>query len=251
MKTARLAFLLATLLSLAAPAQAGEIVVSAAASLTSVFQALKTDFERSHPDTTVATNFGAQGFLVAQIERGAPSDVLVTADMATMDKAATMGLVVAETRKVFAGNRLLLLTRANAPSTPASLADLDNPSLQRIGLGNVETTAIGIYVKKVLMAEGLWERLQPKFIFGETVKQISAYLAQGDVEAAFLFVSEAILLGDKVIPAFILAGPEVFRYPAAVVAHSAHKKEAQAFIEFLGSERARRIIAASGHIPLP
>ena len=72
------ALLLASSVSLAA--QAGEITVSAAASLSNAFKDIAPLFEAAHPGSKVQLNFGASGALLAQIAKGAPADVFVSAD---------------------------------------------------------------------------------------------------------------------------------------------------------------------------
>ena len=51
---------------------AGEMTVSAAASLTNAFAELKTAFEKSHQGLTVHTNFAASNPLLKQMQEGAP-----------------------------------------------------------------------------------------------------------------------------------------------------------------------------------
>ncbi|AQW32690.1 hypothetical protein B0B51_23190 (plasmid) [blood disease bacterium A2-HR MARDI] len=67
-------------LGLCAQAQAAELVVSAAASLTNAFKTLAQSYEAQHPDTKIVLNFGASDVLMQQIARGAPADVFASAD---------------------------------------------------------------------------------------------------------------------------------------------------------------------------
>ena len=83
--------LIALTLALAAAwganASAGELVVSAAASLTNAFKDVAQGFEKEHPGTKVILNFGASDVLLQQIVKGAPADVFASADQKAMDKA--------------------------------------------------------------------------------------------------------------------------------------------------------------------
>ena len=69
-------------------AQAGDLHVSAAASLTNAFKEIGQSFEAQHPGTKVLLNFGASDALLQQIAKGAPVDVFASADQETMDQAA-------------------------------------------------------------------------------------------------------------------------------------------------------------------
>ena len=107
--------LLHTILSLvivlaSSPAVAGDLLVSAAASLTNAFQEMKEPFEKAHPGTTLVFNFAASGALLKQMEQGAPVDVFASADQETMDKAAQ--LIDEPTRVDFAGNALVMVVPA-------------------------------------------------------------------------------------------------------------------------------------------
>ena len=95
---------LAALLIGSAAAQAQELVVSAAASLTNAFQAVGQAFEQNTPGAKVIFNFAASGPLLAQIQQGAPVDVFASADQETMNKAATANLLATPTRVDFTAN---------------------------------------------------------------------------------------------------------------------------------------------------
>ena len=82
-----------------ATAQAEELFVSGAASLTNAFGEIKTLFEKAHPGVTVHTNFAASNPLLKQMQEGAPVDVFASADQETMDKAGKAGLIDPATRR--------------------------------------------------------------------------------------------------------------------------------------------------------
>ena len=71
-----------------ATAQAAELLVSGAASLTNAFNEMKDAFQKKYPDVKVNTNYAASNPLLKQMETGAPVDVFASADQMTMDKAA-------------------------------------------------------------------------------------------------------------------------------------------------------------------
>ena len=51
---------------------AGDLVVSAASSLTNAFKDIAQSYEAQHPGTKVLLNFGASGALLQQMAKGAP-----------------------------------------------------------------------------------------------------------------------------------------------------------------------------------
>src|SRR3954469_24208407 len=90
-------------------AQAADLVVSAAASLTNALTDIGKEFERSHPATKVIFNFGGSGQLLQQIAKGAPVDVFASADQETMDQAQSQGLIDTESRYNFVRNALIVV----------------------------------------------------------------------------------------------------------------------------------------------
>ncbi|MEP6875426.1 MAG: molybdate ABC transporter substrate-binding protein, partial [Burkholderiales bacterium] len=87
-------------------ANAADLTVSAAASLTNAFRELGPAFEAENPGTTVVFNFAASDALLAQIAKGAPADVFASADQEAMDRADAQKVLVAGTRRNFVSNSL-------------------------------------------------------------------------------------------------------------------------------------------------
>ena len=99
-------------------AQATDLTVSAAASLTNAFKDLAPIFESENPGTRVQLNFAASGALLQQIAKGAPVDVFASADQQTMDEAQKQGLVQQAARRNFVSNALVVRSRS-APRAAA------------------------------------------------------------------------------------------------------------------------------------
>jgi molybdate transport system substrate-binding protein len=228
------------------PAQAGEIIVSAAASLTDALTVIKKAYEKENPGTTIVTNFGASGTLLKQMEQGAPVDVFASADELTMDQAAAKKLIDPSTRVDFAANSLVLIVPIASKVHVSSPADLAGPEVARIALGNPDLVPVGRYTMEAFTTLGLAETLRPKFINGESVRQVLDYCARGEVEAAVVFATDAMVAGDKVRVAAVLAGHKPIDYPVAVVAASGNKGPAASFLRYLTSAAGQDILAGYG-----
>src|SRR5512146_2692279 len=70
----------------------GPLTVAAASSLEPAFGELAAAFRAAHPGASVVATFGATGTFVAQIENGAPFDVLLAADRDAPRRLAAGGL---------------------------------------------------------------------------------------------------------------------------------------------------------------
>ena len=223
-----------------------ELLVSAAASLTESFRELGKMFEAKNPGVKVSFNFAATGPLLQQIAQGAPADVFASADQESMDKAEKGKLLRPGSRVDFVANTLVLVAPANQPSALKGLADLKLHTVQRIAIGNPDSVPAGRYTKGALEKQGLWDALTPKYVMAISVKQALEYVQRGEVEAGFVYASDAVAAKDRVRVVAEIPTVTPIVYPMAVVAGSAHQKEALAFIRFLREKEAREVLVKYG-----
>lgn len=239
-----MAALAGTLLAL--PAQAAELTVSAAASLGNAFRELGPVFEAAHPGTRVRFNVGASGALLQQIAKGAPVDVFASADPQRMDEAQRQGLIAADARRDFATNTLVVIVPAASARVPAALADLAQPAYARVAIGLPASVPVGSYTQAALERAGLWAALQPRMIGAHHVRQALDYVARGEVDAGFVYATDAALMTDRVRVALTVPTPQRILYPVAPVAASAQPALARRFVDFLVSAPAQAVLAKHG-----
>src|SRR3954465_10348786 len=91
-----------------AAAHAAEVTVLAAASLTEAIGRIDADFERISGHKVKAA-FGGSSALAKQIEKGAPADLFISADVAWMDYVAKANLIDDGSRTDLLGNHLVLV----------------------------------------------------------------------------------------------------------------------------------------------
>lgn len=223
-----------------------ELIVSAAASLTNAFQEVARKFEEANPGVKVVPNFAASGPLLQQIEKGAPVDVFASADQKTMDQAGEKKLILPETRKDFVSNRLVLIVPQDSKLPIKSPRDLAMKEVTRVTMGNPETVPAGRYTQEALTNEGLWESLKPRYINAESVRQALDYVSRGEVDAGFVFSTDATIAKDKVRVVAVMDGHKPIQYPIAVVAGSEKKELAGRFIDFTLSPEGQQILAKYG-----
>lgn len=237
---------LAALLIGSAAAQAQELVVSAAASLTNAFQAVGQAFEQNTPGAKVIFNFAASGPLLAQIQQGAPVDVFASADQETMNKAATANLLATPTRVDFAANTLVLIVQSTAKETPKQLADLSGAMYRRVSTGTPATVPVGRYTTEAVEKAGLTAALQPKWIYGESVRQVLNYVARGEVDAGFVYRTDALIEPDKTRIALTVPTTTPVSYPIAQIATSKQPALAGKFIAYVVSAPGQSILQRFG-----
>ncbi len=224
---------------------AEELVVSAAASLVHAFKEVGFAFEKSQPDVKVLFNFAASVPLLQQIENGAPVDVFVSADQETMNVAERKQLVASSTRRNFASNQLVLV-RPKTGLPVNGLGDLRQERVRRIGIGNPASVPVGRYSREVLQTEGLWDAVQPRMIYADSVRQVLDYVARGEVDAGFVYATDAAIANEKVTVVTQIGTLRPVIYPIAVVSASKVPKIAQSFVAFVLAPEARAILNQFG-----
>jgi molybdate transport system substrate-binding protein len=245
---AALALLVVLLAGGVVSASAQELVVSVAISMKEVVEELGRRFTEQRSGVTLRYNFGASGELQKQIEAGAPVDVFISAATRQMDELERAGLVVPKTRRVFAGNALIAIVPTAAGLDVPGPSDLLDRRVQRIAVGNPKTVPAGQYAEESLRAVGLWERLRPKLVFGENVRQVLDYVSRGEVQVGIVYATDALTRAGRVRLAFPF--PEDTHrpivYPAAVVKGSRHPDLAGAFVDLLAGREGQLVIRRHG-----
>ncbi|WP_397475303.1 molybdate ABC transporter substrate-binding protein [Pusillimonas sp.] len=236
--------ILAVALLFSFQAVAAELTVSAAASLTNAFRELAPLYEAKHPDTKVQLNFAASGALLQQIAKGAPVDVFASADQDTMDRAHEQGLIQAKYRSDFVSNSLVVIVPVGGGSAPSSLKDV--AALERIAIGLPASVPVGRYTRNVLEKAQLWEAIEPKMIGAQNVRQALDYVARGEVDAGFVYATDAAIMPDKVKVAFTAPTEAPILYPIAPVVKSPNPDAAKRFVEFVHTDEAQAVLAKYG-----
>jgi molybdate transport system substrate-binding protein len=248
-----LALALAALLLGAPGLRAQEVTLSVAISLKDAIEELGRGFTGAHPGVVLRYNFGASGDLQKQIEAGAPVDVFLSAARRQMDELEKQSLIVATTRRAFARNVLTVVKPADSRLDLVKAVDLLEARVGKIAVGNPKSVPAGQYAEESLRKLDLWDRLQPKLVFAENVRQVLDYVARGEVDAGFVYTTDAATRAQGVKEAF-RPPDDTYRpviYPGAVVAASKQPALGRAFLDLLESPQGRTVLGRFGFEPPP
>ncbi len=223
-----------------------DLTVSAAASLTQAFQEIGFQFETQNPGTKVKFNFGASGALMQQIVNGAPVDVFASADTDTMDKAVAKGVVAAADVKVFTTNKLVVIVPLQSKITLQQLADLKKPDIKRIAMGTPASVPAGHYAQGSLEKAGIWNEVKDKVINTTNVRQALDYVSRDEVDAGFVYASDALLMTDKVKVSMQALTVNPIQYPIAKVISTTQNDMANKFTIFIQSSISQSILKKYG-----
>lgn len=228
------------------------LTVSAAADLTYAFGEIGKQFE-AETGNKVVFNFGSTGQLAQQIEQGAPVDLFAAANVSYVDDLEQKGLVLPETKQLYARGRITLWTRTDSPQQITKVEDLTRPEITRIAIANPDHAPYGVAAREAMQTAGVWEAVQPKLVLGENVRQTLQYAETGNVDAAIVALSLSV-------PAAASAGqpgrwtliPEDLHAPIdqalAVIRGTQHEAAARAFAAFVNGSQGRLIMRKYGFV---
>jgi len=252
----RFVFLVLVLASSTLPAQAEDLSVAVAANFTGALQKLAPLFKRAHGHNIVASP-GSSGQLYAQIEHGAPFDVLLSADRERPAQLEAAGLAVPGTRFTYARGKLVLWSKN--PGVPVEgKAALQRAEVQHIAIADPKAAPYGAAAERVLSALGLLEPLRAagKIVIGASIAQAYEFAATGHAELAF--VSKSQILGDDgrltgsawLVPEKLYGALD---QDAVLLAHSTKQAIGTLFLDWLHRDpQALGVLRAAGYeVPKP
>jgi len=234
---------------LAFPAQADEVQVAVAANFSAAAQRIAARFEK---DTghTVKLSFGATGKFYAQIEAGAPFDVLLAADQATPAKLAAEGKAVPATLHTYAIGKLVLWS-ADPALVDANGDVLRSGQWKHLSVADAKLAPYGQAARETLASLRLTDAVQPRVVTAENIGQALQFVQTGNAELGFVALGQVQPPDGSrpagsmwVVPANLYAP---IRQDAVVIAGTKVNQAATQFVDYLASDKAREVIKAYGY----
>jgi len=222
----------------------GELTIAAAADLAPAFEELGRKFQETR-NIKVVFSFGSTGLLAKQIENGAPMDLFAAANTEYVDQLEKQGLIVSDTKTIYARGRITLWTQKGSPIRIEKISDLTRPEVKRIAIANPDHAPYGMAAKEALERAGIWENVQPKLVYGENIRQTLQYAETGNVEVAIVALSLSLRSDGQ----WVLI-PEELHKPLdqalAVIKGTKNEREAREFAQFVMGSQGREIMRKYG-----
>ncbi len=235
-----------------APASAGSegggvIHVAAAASLEPVFSDLAAEFEREHPEYSVAApTFDGSALLATQIMAGAPVDVFLSADQRTMRQVEDGGLLDAPPLP-FATNALVIAVAPGNPLGIQSLGDLVEPD--EVGVLPI-VVMCAAEVPCGSSAQMLLDRDRVVLRAASEEQNVTAVLrkvAAGHADAGLVYRTDVRSAGDAADGVPITRADEAAtEYQVGVLGSARDARAARAFANFLLTNSAQALLRDHG-----
>ena len=226
-------------------AQADEITVAAAANLTDAFGEIGKRFT-ARTGVKVTNSFAATADLAKQIENGAPFDVFASADVEHVDELARKGLLAESPRGVYARGRLVLWTPQGGKASVERVEDLAGEGVSKIAMAKPDVAPYGRAAVESLKALGLWEKIEPKVVYSQTVAQAKQFATSGNADAAFIPRS-LVREGEGKATEVDAKLHAPIDQAIGVIRASKRQESARRFVEFLLSEEGQAVLKSFGY----
>lgn len=219
----------------------GELLVSAAASLTDAFADVEAAFEDANPDVDVVLNLGSSSSLREQILEGAPADVFASANTSNMDQVVEAGEVEGEP-EIFVRNLLQIAVPSGNPAGVTGLEDFGRDELL-IGLC-AEEVPCGDFAREALANAGVTPAIDTN---EPDVRALLTKVEAGELDAGITYVTDVSSTGGTVDGVDIPEDQNVVAsYPIAALTNAPNPDAAAAFVAFVLSDEGQAILAEYG-----
>lgn len=231
-----------------ASAQTSSLTVFAAASMKNALDEANAAYTQA-TGFQVVTSYASSSALMRQIERGAPADVFISADLEWMDYGVQKKVISETSRVNLLSNRLVLIAPKDSPVAAVQIMPgFDLAGLAgdgRIATGDVRAVPVGKYARAALEKLGAWAAAAPKLAMAENVRAALTLVARSEAPLGIVYATDA-----KVEPAVKVIGtfPEDLHppitYPVAMTITA--KPTASGYIDFLRSASAKAVFEHQG-----
>ncbi len=229
-------------------ASAAEVKVAVSANFAQTLKEISTVFEKDTGHKLAITQ-GSTGKLYAQISQGAPFEVFLSADDETPEKLVTEGKAINGTRFTYAIGRLALW------SPKPDLVDeggqvLKTDKFRFLAIANARVAPYGRAAVQVMQKLGVLASIEPRVVQGESITQTFQFVSTGNAQLGFVALSQISENGKiKSGSAWIVPENmhEQLRQDAVLLNPGKDSAAAAAVLNFLKSDKAKKIIAAHGY----
>ncbi|HEX5394572.1 MAG TPA: molybdate ABC transporter substrate-binding protein [Rhodocyclaceae bacterium] len=243
------ALLLGSLMLLASVAHAEKITIAAAADLKFAMDEIVAGFKKSNPSEEIDVIYGSSGKFHTQIEQGAPYDLFFSADIGFPRELVEKKLSASPVIPYAVGRIVLWSPLLDA--SRMTLESLLDPKIMRIAIANPKHAPYGKRAEEALRAAGLWDKVEPKLVYGENIAQTAQYVQTGNVQIGVIALSLAVNADLASKGGYYLI-PEKLHQPLEqgfiITKRAESNGLAKRFADYMGTKPVRTIMVRYGFV---
>jgi molybdate transport system substrate-binding protein len=227
-----------------------DVTVFAAASLKNALDEINLSWAAQKSGKVVVSYAGSSA-LARQIEKGAPANIFISADLEWMDYLAQRKLVNDASRVNLLRNELVMIAPAAAKISIELKPGLKLGDLlgnDRLSMADPDSVPAGKYGKAALESLGLWPQVSKKIIRADNVRTALNFVARGEAPLGIVYRTDAAAEDKvRVVAVFPENTHPSIVYPAALLT-TGKNAEAAAFFSYLKSNAASGIFRKHGFL---
>ncbi len=228
-----------------------KILIAAAANLNPVMDEICKGFEKAYPTIDVKVSYGSSGNFFAQIKQGAPFDIFFSADTTYPARLEEEGLAVKGEGKIYAFGSIVLWMPKNSALNPRKgLPVVLDQKVKKLAIANQRLAPYGMAAEEALRYYGLWEKVQDKLVFGESISQTAQFVQSGAADAGIIALSQAISPKMESDGDYWVISTESYNklgQAYVVLQRGKDKPGVRKFLEFVQGKKGEKILSQHGY----
>ncbi len=220
------------------------VKIAAAANLRYLLSEVEGIYEAKFKDVDLQINYGASGRFYQQIVSGAPYDLFLSADDTLPLKLKEEGVTSSES-KIYTYGKIALYGLGN-DIDKLGLEALKDANLKRVAIANPRTAPYGTRSEELLKSLGLWEGLESRIVYGESIAQAAQFTMTGNCELGFVALSLLMNPETELKGSYFII-PEDQYTPIAQAGIILKEGAANHFFEYILSDECAAIWAKYGY----
>mgnify|MGYP000865827708 CR=1 FL=1 len=241
--------LLTALLLSTTVAYAETLTIAAAADLKFAMDEIVTSFKKSHPRDQIEVIYGSSGKFFTQIQNSAPYDLYFSADITYPRQLADKGFAASVVTSYAVGRIVLWSNSRNAAGM--TLESLLDPAIKKVAIANPRHAPYGKRAEEALRSLRLWDKVQPKLVFGENIAHTAQFVQTGNAQAGIIALSLALNPELAKKGGYYLI-PDNLHQPLEqgfiITKRAADRQLARTLADYMGSKPARSIMTKYGFV---
>ncbi|OUJ72557.1 molybdate ABC transporter substrate-binding protein [Hymenobacter crusticola] len=228
-------------------AQTTTLRVAAAADLRYAMDSLVAVFAAQHPSVRVDVTYGSSGKFYEQIRHGAPFELFFSADSDYPRQLQAQGFAAAAP-VLYAQGQLVLWSKTLDPALRGEQTLLD-ARVRKIAIANPTHAPYGKKAVEILRHYQLYDRVQPRLVFGENIAQAANYAATGAADVGILALALALSPALKAQGRYYLIPQQAYaplEQRFVVLKSGAQHPAITQFVDFVASAPARSVLRTYG-----
>lgn len=227
-----------------------ELLFHAGVGQKSAMTEMQSAFEKENPKIKVNFSYKGSGYFIADVTRSKQGDLYLPGEEFYFLQAVEKGFIkdYDPKRDVPAYFTTVIITPKGNPAKITKVEDFAKPDV-RVGLGNAQACAIGLWHEKTFKKAGVWDAVQKNAVMSaKCIPELGNAAQHKSIDATIVWGSTALLyLKDVEVIPIEQKYRGAIRVPVGTLTFSKFSSEAETLKKFILSAKGRDIFHKQGY----